>query len=142
VLRVLAQPDASGVRADRYAELRCQQNNCQNLVDATETAAVDLADIDSTQLQQLLEDDAVLNMLARRDSERRDRVSLLREALDKLAPSLRTAVMLRDIRELSYQEIVDLLKIPEGTVKSRINRGRIELAKILKRMKVLAVSEV
>jgi RNA polymerase sigma-70 factor (ECF subfamily) len=38
--------------------------------------------------------------------------------------------------ELTYQEIVDLLKIPEGTVKSRINRGRIELAKVLRRMKV------
>ena len=37
--------------------------------------------------------------------ERRDRVALLRAALDKLAPSLRTAVMLRDIQELSYQEI-------------------------------------
>ena len=48
--------------------------------------------------------------------------------------------ILRDIEELSYQEIVDLLEIPEGTVKSRINRGRIELAKILRRMKVLAVS--
>jgi len=45
-------------------------------------------------------------------------------------------VILRDIEELTYQEIVDLLKIPEGTVKSRINRGRIELAKVLRRMKV------
>jgi RNA polymerase sigma-70 factor (ECF subfamily) len=41
---------------------------------------------------------------------------------------------------LSYQEIVDLLKIPEGTVKSRIKRGRIELAKILRRMRVVAMS--
>ena len=44
--------------------------------------------------------------------------------------------------DLSYQEIVDLLRIPEGTVKSRINRGRIELAKILRRMKVVAMGEV
>jgi len=50
---------------------------------------------------------------------------------------LRTCVILRDIEELSYHEIVDLLKIPEGTVKSRINRGRIELAKILRRMRVV-----
>jgi RNA polymerase sigma-70 factor (ECF subfamily) len=48
-------------------------------------------------------------------------------------------VILRDIEELSYQEIVDVLQIPEGTVKSRINRGRIELAKILKRMRVVTV---
>ena len=61
--------------------------------------------------------------------ERRDRVALLRAALDKLAPSLRTAVMLRDIQELSYQEIARTLGVPEGTVKSRINRGRTELAR-------------
>ena len=36
-----------------------------------------------------------------------------------------------------YQEIVDILRIPIGTVKSRINRGRIELAKIMRRMKVV-----
>ena len=39
--------------------------------------------------------------------------------------------MLRDIQELSYQEIADRLRLPEGTVKSRINRGRIELARQL-----------
>jgi RNA polymerase sigma-70 factor (ECF subfamily) len=61
--------------------------------------------------------------------ERRDRVALLRAALDKLAPSLRTAVILRDIQELSYQEIAEQLGVPEGTVKSRINRGRTELAR-------------
>ena len=66
--------------------------------------------------------------------EQRDRVALLRIALDKLAPTLRTAVMLRDIQELTYQEIADRLSLPEGTVKSRINRGRIELARQLKRM--------
>ena len=45
-------------------------------------------------------------------------------------------MILRDIEELTYQEIVELLQIPEGTVKSRINRGRIELAKVLRRMKM------
>jgi len=66
---------------------------------------------------------------------------LVQAGIDKLAPDLRTCVILRDIEELSYQEIVELLEIPEGTVKSRINRGRIELARILRRMKVLALSE-
>jgi len=61
--------------------------------------------------------------------EQRDRVQLLRLALDRLAPSLKMAVMLRDIQELSYHEIADRLKLPEGTVKSRINRGRTELAR-------------
>jgi RNA polymerase sigma-70 factor (ECF subfamily) len=70
-------------------------------------------------------------------SLRRDqRRSQVRTAIQKLSPDLRECVILRDIEELSYAEIVDLLKIPEGTVKSRINRGRIELARILKRMHV------
>ena len=67
--------------------------------------------------------------------ERRDRVALLRAALDKLAPSLRTAVILRDIQELTYQEIAVRLGVPEGTVKSRINRGRTELARQIARLR-------
>ncbi len=67
--------------------------------------------------------------------ERRDRVALLRAALDRLTPSLRTAVMLRDIQELSYHEIARRLDVPEGTVKSRINRGRTELARQIARLR-------
>ena len=76
-----------------------------------------------------------------KEMERRELGVQVQAGIDKLSPDLRTCVILRDIEELSYQEIVDLLKIPEGTVKSRINRGRIELAKILRRMKVVAMSE-
>ena len=61
--------------------------------------------------------------------ELQDRVALLREALRALSPPLRTAVLLRDVHELSYQEIADQLGVAEGTVKSRINRGRAELAR-------------
>jgi RNA polymerase sigma-70 factor, ECF subfamily len=67
--------------------------------------------------------------------EQRDRVELLRLALGKLAPTLRTAVMLRDIQELSYQEIANRLRLPEGTVKSRINRGRTELARQIQQLR-------
>jgi RNA polymerase sigma-70 factor (ECF subfamily) len=67
--------------------------------------------------------------------EHRDRVAMLREALDKLAPSLRRAIVLRDIQELSYQEIARRLSVPEGTVKSRINRGRGELARQIARLR-------
>jgi RNA polymerase sigma-70 factor, ECF subfamily len=72
---------------------------------------------------------------ADRRLEQRDRVVLLRLALDTLAPTLRTAVMLRDIQELTYQEIADKLKLPEGTVKSRINRGRTELARQIQKLR-------
>jgi RNA polymerase sigma-70 factor (ECF subfamily) len=67
--------------------------------------------------------------------EQRDRVALLREGLAKLPPALRTAVLMRDIQEMSYQAIADALGLPEGTVKSRINRGRTELARQLARMR-------
>src|SRR3954454_7027414 len=76
---------------------------------------------------------------AQREIERKELAGQVQEGIDKLPDDLRTCVILRDIEELSYQEIVDVLKIPEGTVKSRINRGRIELAKILRRMKVVTV---
>ena len=72
-----------------------------------------------------------------REMERHELGAQVQAGIDKLSADLRTCVILRDIEELSYHEIVDLLKIPEGTVKSRINRGRIELAKILRRMRVV-----
>jgi RNA polymerase sigma-70 factor (ECF subfamily) len=47
---------------------------------------------------------------------------------------LREAVVLRDLHDLDYLEISQVLGVPQGTVKSRINRGRLELARVLKRM--------
>jgi RNA polymerase sigma factor (sigma-70 family) len=67
--------------------------------------------------------------------EQRDRVVLLRQAMAALPDTLRTAVLLRDIQELSYQEIADKLRLPEGTVKSRINRGRTELARQIRKLR-------
>lgn len=67
--------------------------------------------------------------------EQQDRVVLLRQALGSLPESLRTAVVMRDIQELSYQDIATRLNLPEGTVKSRINRGRNELARQIKRLR-------
>jgi len=60
----------------------------------------------------------------------------LQKALAKLSPDLREAVILRDLEGLDYNEIQRVLEVPEGTVKSRINRGRIELARILDQMGV------
>jgi RNA polymerase sigma-70 factor (ECF subfamily) len=62
--------------------------------------------------------------------EVRDTVHL---ALQKLSPELREAVILRDLQDMDYRDIASALKVPEGTVKSRINRGRVELARLLQR---------
>ncbi|CAN5881164.1 sigma-70 family RNA polymerase sigma factor [soil metagenome] len=67
-------------------------------------------------------------------AEHQDLRETLRQALQTLPLTLRTAVVLRDLQELSYQEIADRLQLPEGTVKSRINRGRLELARQLRRL--------
>jgi RNA polymerase sigma-70 factor (ECF subfamily) len=66
--------------------------------------------------------------------ESRERKELLQQALDRLSPDLREAVVLRDLQDLDYDEIAQVLGVPEGTVKSRINRGRLELARVVKRM--------
>lgn len=76
---------------------------------------------------------------AHKEMERRELAAQVQEGIDKLPSDLRTCVILRDIEEMTYQEIVEVLNIPEGTVKSRINRGRIELAKILRRMRVVTI---
>jgi RNA polymerase sigma-70 factor (ECF subfamily) len=65
--------------------------------------------------------------------EARDMRGLLRRGLEQLPPKLREAVVLRDLQGLSYQEMAERLALPEGTVKSRINRGREELSRLLLR---------
>ena len=54
-------------------------------------------------------------------------------ALARLSPELREALILRDLQDFDYKDIAQVLKVPEGTVKSRINRGRAELARLLER---------
>src|SRR5437588_4032272 len=87
-------------------------------------------DVDANELTPASRDEGPIAAL-----EHRDRVALLRQALTALPDTLRTAVLMRDIQELSYQEIAERLRLPEGTVKSRINRGRGELARQIKRLR-------
>ena len=56
----------------------------------------------------------------------------LEDALDRLAPEFREAVLLADQAELEYQEIAERLGVPIGTVRSRVNRGRAKLVEILR----------
>ena len=66
----------------------------------------------------------------------REASEILQATLQKLSPDLREAVILRDLQEMEYREIADVLGIPEGTVKSRINRGRAELGRLLRKQKL------
>jgi RNA polymerase sigma-70 factor (ECF subfamily) len=90
-----------------------------------ESRFTDAIDPDTIQLDQLVtRPDATL--------EQRDQVAMVRRALARLPPTYRAAVALRDIHELSYEAIAQRLQLPEGTVKSRINRGRKELGRHLR----------
>jgi len=82
-------------------------------------------------------DDAVTALLPgtddpQADAVRRQRVRMLLEAIGDLPDELAEVVQLRDLDGLDYREIADLLGLPDGTVKSRLNRARIELARVLR----------
>jgi RNA polymerase sigma-70 factor, ECF subfamily len=87
---------------------------------------------DSLSLSDRLEDPAPTpdDRLASKETQK-----LVQKALERLSPDLREAVILRDLQDMDYKEIARVLRVPEGTVKSRINRGRMELARLLSRNK-------
>src|SRR6202163_1230681 len=87
-------------------------------------------DVDAGELSPASPDESPFEAI-----EQRDRVTLLRQALAALPESLRQAVVMRDIPERSYQEIAAALRLPEGTVKSRINRERTELARQIRKLR-------
>jgi RNA polymerase sigma-70 factor (ECF subfamily) len=84
-----------------------------------------------------LDDPAVLDAIASKDEsalrtlERADQARLVHRGLRALPGDLREPLVLCDLQGLSYEEAAATLQIPLGTVKSRINRGRIELARRL-----------
>ena len=87
---------------------------------------------------RFLTDEAVTSILPagddpQADAVRRERVRFLLEALADLPDELAEVVMLRDLDGLDYREIGDFLKLPDGTVKSRLNRARIELARVIRK---------
>lgn len=76
-----------------------------------------------------IKDDRIPN--PQRAAEQMEASRFLQDGLQSLAPELKEAIILRDLEGMAYSEMSDLLNIPEGTVKSRINRGRLELARLL-----------
>ena len=64
---------------------------------------------------------------------KKELAKMVQDALARVSVELREAVILRDLQDLDYKEIACVLDIPEGTVKSRISRGRAELARLLER---------
>jgi RNA polymerase sigma-70 factor, ECF subfamily len=68
-----------------------------------------------------------------RNVERAEAARLIRQALGTLSPESKEAIIMRDLEGMSYQEMAVILGIPEGTVKSRISRGRTALARQLSR---------
>jgi len=97
------------------------------------TDSLDAAPSDHEDAQPL--SDRIEDKSAPPDSHVRSREvgDTVHAALAKLSPELREAVILRDLQDMDYREIATALKVPEGTVKSRINRGRAELARLLQR---------
>lgn len=85
---------------------------------------------DGLTLADQLEDGAASPEARMRSQETQ---KMVHEALRRLSPELREAVILRDLQDLDYKDIAKVLNVPEGTVKSRINRGRTELARLLQR---------
>jgi len=72
---------------------------------------------------------------AHETAAQKELAKMVQNALAKVSVELREAVILRDLQDLDYKEIAQVLGIPEGTVKSRISRGRAELARLLERNK-------
>jgi RNA polymerase sigma-70 factor (ECF subfamily) len=101
---------------DHYRSVRKERATMARDVDASELAPVSRERTPLGELEQV------------------DLKALIRQALAELPVTLSQAVTLRDLKEFSYQEIADQLGLPEGTVKSRINRGRLELARQIRRL--------
>ena len=74
--------------------------------------------------------------------QRVDRREMLRQAMREVPPVLREAVLLRDMQELAYDEIARRLALPVGTVKSRISRGRRELARQIGRLRAAQAAAI
>ena len=94
----------------------------------------------TTNLSQFSKDDKMYD-LPSKDNEVGQEIQteivnkIIREAVDQLSEKFKTVITLRDIQQLSYEDISEIIDVPIGTVKSRINRARLQLQVELKHLK-------
>jgi RNA polymerase sigma-70 factor, ECF subfamily len=111
-------------------------NHCKNrrlyrkrrAEDRHEPLEGDMQDDEKPQ-RQLAADQPDTDALTRKDEAE----VLLREGLEKLDEEQRAIIVMRDVDDMAYEEIADILGVPRGTVKSKLHRARAELAKVLSR---------
>ena len=77
-------------------------------------------------------EDATAN--TERDAEGSLKEEIIQKAIDELPPRFKQVIILRDIQELSYEEVGKIMRVPLGTVKSRLNRARLKLQSKLKNL--------
>jgi RNA polymerase sigma-70 factor (ECF subfamily) len=107
-------------------------NHCRRRLKFSPTsldAANDKADQDAARISQLLADSKSKDPAAA--AQQKELVQLVTEMIGKLSEDHRVVLILRDIEQMSYDEIADVLEIEKGTVKSRLNRARSALRELL-----------
>lgn len=95
-------------------------------------------EIGGNEMKRQIKDDSPGPELTAEDNELKRAV---KDSINMLSEEYRTVIVLRDIQGFSYEEISGIIKCPEGTVKSRINRARQALKKILQQKKELINEE-
>lgn len=107
-------------------------NHCRRRLKFSPTsldATGDKDDADAIRLSQLLADSKGQDPSAA--AQQKELVKLVTEMIGKLSENHRVVLILRDIEQMSYDEIADVLEIEKGTVKSRLNRARNALRELL-----------
>jgi RNA polymerase sigma-70 factor (ECF subfamily) len=97
--------------------LRRERRNGDVLTQAVDDSQLDLLPCDSLSPLEML--------------ERTERETLIRGAIQELGPMHRVILQLRDLEELTYDDIAEVLDVPAGTVRSRLHNARVALAKSL-----------
>ena len=117
-------------RVDRYR--RSGQQRLTDSIDTTSAANDSRDQSDSIALVHRIPD---ARPTPHEAAVTKEITSIVTKAVKKISPEMREVVTLRFVHELDNQEIAHRLRIPEGTVKSRTNRGRAQLASLLSPMR-------